>query len=166
MRQFSRRDFAMFVKQEVAELAPHLIVSGVFLLFAFLVPGGIYEVLPVVGALLGLVLMVEAWEWFHYGPQKEESILQIKLGSKVRDVITGYTGIATGRVEYITGCDQLLVSPPVKDGGEFVESKWLDKQRLVAVAEPDERLMAELKGTQFAGGGVQILEGGAAPPVR
>ena len=41
----------------------------------------------------------------------------IKLGHKVKDIITGYKGTVIGRAEYVTGCVQLCVVPPVdKDG--------------------------------------------------
>ena len=57
----------------------------------------------------------------------------IKLGQKVRDKITGFTGLVTGKVEYITGCNQVLVCPPVKDDGTLVDSNWFDEQRIDVV---------------------------------
>jgi len=56
--------------------------------------------------------------------------MTIQLGSKVRDIITGFTGIATGRAEYISGCSQLLVAPPLAKDGAARESEWFDEQRL------------------------------------
>ena len=47
--------------------------------------------------------------------------MKTELGQKVKDSITGFAGIVTGRAEYITGCHQILVQPPVKnakDGGD------------------------------------------------
>jgi len=35
----------------------------------------------------------------------------IKLGDKVKDVVTGYTGIATAKTEYLNGCVQMTVTP-------------------------------------------------------
>jgi len=52
------------------------------------------------------------------------------LGSTVSDVVTGFTGIATGKASYMTGCDQYLVQPECKDGA-FVEGRWFDFQRLL-----------------------------------
>lgn len=54
----------------------------------------------------------------------------IELGSKVTDKITGYTGIATGYVVYISGCNQYLVARKVKQDGASMDSLWLDEQRL------------------------------------
>lgn len=57
-----------------------------------------------------------------------------KLGSTLKDKITGFSGIATGRASYITGCDQYLIQPPVKDGN-FVDGKWIDEGRLEVIEE-------------------------------
>ncbi|MQU72366.1 hypothetical protein [Sinorhizobium meliloti] len=51
----------------------------------------------------------------------------IKLGSYAKDCITNFTGVVTGHAEYITGCDQYLLSPQTPDK----EPKWFDEQRLV-----------------------------------
>jgi hypothetical protein len=54
----------------------------------------------------------------------------VKLGSKVKDKITGFSGIVTGYVIYITGCNQSLVVPKVGKDGSFKEGQWFDDQRL------------------------------------
>lgn len=54
----------------------------------------------------------------------------IKLGSTVKDEITGFTGVVTGYVTYITGCNQALVTPKVGKGGERQDPIWIDEQRL------------------------------------
>ena len=54
----------------------------------------------------------------------------IKLGCTVRDTITGFTGVVTGRVQYITECAQALIQPPVDKEGKFVDSQWIDEPRL------------------------------------
>lgn len=60
--------------------------------------------------------------------------MKIEFGDKVQDSITGFVGTVTGRTEYITGCDQYLVQPPVKaDSGDFVEARWIDVDRLEVV---------------------------------
>jgi hypothetical protein len=52
------------------------------------------------------------------------------LGSQYRDVITGFTGVATGHVKYISGCNQVLLAPAVGADGGLRESQWFDEQRL------------------------------------
>ena len=55
--------------------------------------------------------------------------MAIKLGVKVQDRITGFTGVVTGRCEYLTGCHQVLVCPPVDTEGKASDSRWFDEQR-------------------------------------
>jgi hypothetical protein len=55
--------------------------------------------------------------------------MSIVLGGKYRDRITGFTGIVTGTAEYISGCNQALVSPPA-EGGKLGDASWFDQQRL------------------------------------
>ena len=50
--------------------------------------------------------------------------MKVELGQKVQDSITGFVGRVTGRCEYITGCTQVLIQPPIKADGDFVESRW------------------------------------------
>ena len=42
----------------------------------------------------------------------------IELGDKVKDKVSGFTGIVTSYTEYLTGCDRVGVSPDklTKDG--------------------------------------------------
>jgi hypothetical protein len=54
---------------------------------------------------------------------------KIELGQEVKDRITGFTGFAIGHCEYISGCNQTLVQPPMK-GKDFVDSRWIDDDRL------------------------------------
>ena len=43
--------------------------------------------------------------------------MEVELGSKVKDEITGFVGIATARCVYINGCVQFELTPLVlKDG--------------------------------------------------
>lgn len=61
------------------------------------------------------------------------------LGQRVRDVVTGFEGIAIGRVVYINGCHQYLVKPqcvhkedePMKQP----EGWYIDDQSLELVDE-------------------------------
>lgn len=55
----------------------------------------------------------------------------INLGQTVTDKITGFSGIVTGYVTYISGCNQALVMPKVCKEGKLQEGQWIDEQRLV-----------------------------------
>lgn len=59
---------------------------------------------------------------------------EIKLGSKVRDMVTGVTGIAVARCEYLNGCVQYCLVPPAKKGAtERPEGVYLDVGQLEVV---------------------------------
>ena len=57
----------------------------------------------------------------------------IQLGQKVKDKITGFTGVITGVCDYLSGCNQALVVPPVKADGSYTDGHWFDVQRLDVV---------------------------------
>lgn len=61
------------------------------------------------------------------------------LGQRVRDNVTGFEGIAIGRVEYINGCHQYLVKPKcVTKEGEAMkqpEGWYIDDESLELVDE-------------------------------
>ena len=59
-----------------------------------------------------------------------------QLGLTYRDQITGFTGVATGHVTYLTGCNQVLLHPKVDAEGKLRDSQWFDQQRLVQIEGP------------------------------
>jgi hypothetical protein len=54
-----------------------------------------------------------------------------ELGFTYVDQITGFTGVATGHVRYITGCNQVYLTPKVDADGKPRDGGWYDEQRLV-----------------------------------
>ncbi len=59
----------------------------------------------------------------------------VKLGNKVRDLITGFSGTAIARTEYLYGCVHICVAPPVGGDGKRVEPEWFDEQRVEVVED-------------------------------
>jgi hypothetical protein len=55
--------------------------------------------------------------------------MEITLGKKYRDQLTGFEGIAVGYCEYITGCNQVLLVPR-GNPSKRSEVEWFDEQRL------------------------------------
>lgn len=53
-----------------------------------------------------------------------------QLGSSCSDIVTGFKGIITGRVEYLTGCAQYLVQPKTDEKGDFKDARWFDENRV------------------------------------
>ena len=54
------------------------------------------------------------------------------LGLKVKDAVTGFTGIVTTMSFDLYGCIQAIVTPLMDKNGECKEGKWYDVTRLVA----------------------------------
>lgn len=59
----------------------------------------------------------------------------INLGSKVKDSITGFAGVATGRTEWLYGCVRYCVEPAELRDGKPIEAQHFDEQRLVVVED-------------------------------
>lgn len=53
------------------------------------------------------------------------------FGFTGKDVVTGFTGVITGSCSYISGCDQYLLTPTVKEDGAYKEGQWFDTSRIV-----------------------------------
>lgn len=52
------------------------------------------------------------------------------LGHFGRDTVTGFAGTIVGHIEYLTGCNQALLVPPVDKDGKLVDGQWFDVQRV------------------------------------
>jgi len=60
----------------------------------------------------------------------------IKLRQKVKDKVSGATGIVTARCEYLNGCVQYCVTPKGKaNGDKFPISQYIDQEQLVVVSK-------------------------------
>ncbi len=73
--------------------------------------------------------------------------MKIIIGSEVKDRITGFSGVVTGRAEYITGCTQCLVVPRLSADGNYREGQWFDEQRL----DPISAVVHKLDNSQTPG---------------
>ena len=55
----------------------------------------------------------------------------VQLGDKVKDVYTGFTGIAVARTEWLYGCARISIEPDKLSGdGNPIESQTFDEQRV------------------------------------
>lgn len=57
----------------------------------------------------------------------------IKLGQKVRDAVSGFTGIAVARTEWMNGCTRVSVQPPCGEDGKLPESQAFDEPNLEVI---------------------------------
>lgn len=74
--------------------------------------------------------------------------MEIKLGNKVRDKVTGYEGVATARVEYLNGCVQFCVKPKVGSDGKMPDPEYIDVQQLEVVSQGDTITPSKTGGPQ------------------
>jgi hypothetical protein len=64
------------------------------------------------------------------GKNKMEKYFKYGLGWKVRDIVTGYSGIITSRSQWLTGCNTYgILQQELKDF-KPVEAQWFDETRL------------------------------------
>jgi len=55
----------------------------------------------------------------------------MELGDKAKDIITGYEGIVMAKARYLTGCDQILLTPDHLDkDGKRIDGEWFDDSRI------------------------------------
>jgi len=61
-------------------------------------------------------------------------MFRLELGQKVKERITGFSGVVMARVEYLTGCHQYAVGPQKMDkDGTMPGWTYLDDDLLVKV---------------------------------
>lgn len=71
----------------------------------------------------------------------------IQLGDRVKDSVTGFTGIAQGHALYRFGCAQFLVTPEkIKEDGSLLDAHWFDEQRIELVEKLAPATPAALSG--------------------
>lgn len=67
----------------------------------------------------------------------------VKLGSVVRDTITGQTGVAMARVKWLFGCERIgLAAMSLNKDGKADDVAWFDDQRIENVPGETDRLAA------------------------
>lgn len=57
------------------------------------------------------------------------------LGKRAQDKITGFTGVIVGHIEYLTGCNQYGIAPPVDKDGKVQQTEWFDESRITVLGE-------------------------------
>jgi hypothetical protein len=58
------------------------------------------------------------------------------MGAVAMDAVTGFTGKVTGHARYITGSDQVRLTPPVDHAGKTQTEHWYDVERVEVVTAP------------------------------
>lgn len=74
------------------------------------------------------------------------------FGKKAKDKITGFTGTITGKIEWMYGCNQYCIVPPVSKEGKLDGGEWFDEGRveiLESCIDPDS-VKVEKNGADYA----------------
>ena len=61
---------------------------------------------------------------------------EIELGSRVKDKVTGFSGIVVAVTIWLTGCVRYAVRPEELREGKRIEDDWFDEIELDVVDEP------------------------------
>jgi hypothetical protein len=56
--------------------------------------------------------------------------MAIQLGDKVKDRVTGFTGIVISRTEWLNGCIRIGIQPQELKDGKSIEAEWYDAQQV------------------------------------
>jgi len=83
--------------------------------------------------------------------------LDIALGTVVRDGVTGFTGVAIGRVVYMNGCVQYLVKAQALHDGKPIAGEWIDEGQLEVVPDAPLFAMRTLWAGALSSGGPQPI---------
>jgi len=67
-------------------------------------------------------------------------------GDQVKDKITGFSGIITGRGDYLTGCNQYAIQPPAKEDGTLPDAHWFDEDRVEKLKKKRKKLTVKKAG--------------------
>jgi hypothetical protein len=104
-------------------------------------------ILAAVIALVAAVLVIGQED-----SMKDERTAALELlGLKVKDRVTGFTGVVSSICFDLYGCIQAIVSPAVDDKGAMPDGKWIDVSRLEVL---DPAPVMEIPGGRFAGAAV------------
>lgn len=70
----------------------------------------------------------------------------IILGSKVRDTVSGITGIAVARTQWLHSCERITIQPPVDKDGKLMDAYTVDEPQIEVL------IAAKPKATPTSGG--------------
>lgn len=75
----------------------------------------------------------------------------INFYDEVKDAVTGFKGIVTGRAEYANGCVRYLVQSQKLKDEKMIEAEWIDMQQ-VEILKAGKVVLKKKKGVEKPGG--------------
>lgn len=90
--------------------------------------------------------------------------MAVKLGDKVKDVITGFEGTMVSETKFLHGCKRFGIQPVIDKDGKLPEPQWFDEPRveLVEAREIPDTTRGAVKET----GGMDNVPRRDPPPRR
>jgi len=73
----------------------------------------------------------------------------IKLGDEVEDVITGFSGIAVAKTDWIHGCSRVTIQPPVDKDGKHPDAISFDEPAVKLVKK--EKVKPDIRRNKTGG---------------
>ena len=62
--------------------------------------------------------------------------MEIKLGMKARDKVTGFEGIIVSRTEFLNGCVRYSIQPELNKKDKTIPSEaWFDEQQIEIISK-------------------------------
>lgn len=61
--------------------------------------------------------------------------MNVELGDKVKDTVTGFTGIVVAITKWLHGCDRIVVQPKMGKDGKLADNSAFDAPQIVVVAK-------------------------------
>lgn len=89
-----------------------------------------------------------------------------QLGDKVRDEVTGFEGVVTGRFEYLYGCVRCAVQPQNVKNEKPVDSVVFDEDQLQVLEEQAIVPITVRRANRLTTGGPRSDPTNRADPVR
>lgn len=74
------------------------------------------------------------------------STFKFELGSKVRDTVTGFTGLVTIRTDWLAGLRRYALKPTILHDGKPIEAMWADEGLLEVVEAAEPHVMRKTGG--------------------
>jgi len=65
--------------------------------------------------------------------EKKIDMKNVKLGTRMRDTVTDFEGIAIARVEFLNGCIQYMLKPKIDKEGKSQDAIAVDSQQLIII---------------------------------
>lgn len=74
--------------------------------------------------------------------------MSLKLGDKVKDTVTGFTGIIIARHEYLNGCIRLSVQPDKLKDAKPIEALTFDIEQIALIKAGQHKQLARTGGPE------------------